>query len=260
MNRREFLGKAGLALAGIGLYTAVERSPLRIGTKLTSNTDPSRYHVYFRKEEHAIEDMIALLHSTLYEEMYFQAPRYSLWVEIGIGEEFSISNTDFFSQVKENYGLKRTVMSLFDTLVHWHYHPDFRFEIEKLKENSHLSGQAKFVLEHYQENPIFEAIPSFSDIELMLNNTHQFHTQKKTGSISHKICSKYGVTTYDLTEEGIKRCLDFSPIEVNLITSHSHRKSGVSLLELTLENMSNDHLTITFQPHNPLPPDYHTPA
>ena len=117
------------------------------------------------------------------EEHWTYLPGLKTWVEIGFNETPGTATIDF--------DYLHDLMTQHEELVVYHIH--LRNYLENAKKELQLDIPDTWLI-----------VPSFSDIALMIYFTSQFYALHPGGDISWKIGSPLGLTTYGLTEEGMR--------------------------------------------------------
>ena len=117
------------------------------------------------------------------EEHWAYLPGLKTWVEIGFNETPGTATIDF--------DYLHDLMTQHEELVVYHIH--LRNYLENAKKELQLDIPDTWLI-----------VPSFSDIALMIYFTSQFYALHPGGDISWKIGSPLGLTTYGLTEEGMR--------------------------------------------------------
>jgi len=144
---------------------------------LLLNRDDQIYFVTNKNEEQGINDIKKIINNSNYEEAWVYLPEKQKWFEVGF-DSYTLSKK--FAMVSSN---KNDINKILEKnkdikeLIFYHNHPSFPDDSQET-----------------------EKFPPFFDIRIMVDYTLSFPDYK----IKNKICSKYGITEYSLTEKAKK--------------------------------------------------------
>ena len=192
------------AIAGVYLLPSIEKktpvnSPSNRRLQRTEmqsdnlllNRDNQIYFATNKNEEQGINNIKRIIDNSKYEELWLYLPEKQKWYEIGIN-----SYIDEEGSKVEN--TKNDIKKI--------------LEKEKIKE-----------LIFYHNHNYFPH-PSTNDIASMMQNTLYFSNYK----IKEKICSKYGITEYFLTEKAIKEFKSKDSINFEDYSTYNQENNSIT--------------------------------
>ncbi len=162
--------------------------------------------IIYKNEEEGISEMRKLIESSQMEECWIYLPQQQKWIEIGYSEESE-------KKINDRYITKSTLdvrfldrlMNENNNMILYHFHPSYCLSLEEKINEQKEKGSPMNENEIERERIRFlikSAYPSTSDLMSMIVNTLEFFEKNPDGIFTFKICSHYGITEYQLTEEG----------------------------------------------------------
>jgi len=262
ISRRDFLRLSSIVSAGLlfrpsfsdaesieDLLPESNRPLVEVYNVMVNTSGDYRYVI--RKDEKAgVKDQICLAKTSFYEDQWIHLPKKEIWVEIGTNEK--IKNRVLVLSTRDiDYSIK--LIRENDTMIHYHIHPRLTLHIETAL-NHCKDAYAKACMEQFLEHPILDARPTFADFKFVLSDTLLFKNIRSEGTLSHKICSRFGITEYGATEAGVHRYLYRGevPIIYNDLVKNPE-KDSLALINRVCDEITNDYLYARFTPHINVP-------
>jgi hypothetical protein len=272
MNNAKFLSTLILALtvgvrAGLSFDFESER-PVKSVDSLVVNTSKEFRTVAKKSEEAGIEDMRKLSGISSLEESWAYLPKDSTFIEIGVDEKSS-DNANPHMMVDIPYLEK--LLKMYDDMTIYHFHPVISKklidgEVNKWKKQgySYTNDEVEFRMS------IAKSTPSGPDLGFMVVTSEFFYlhgTTSPKASIKERICSKYGVAEFSLTEEGreyfkdknFSQCMfdgQLSHASAYVSFSKQRDKSAqpdlISEIKRFCRLLSNEDIKVEFTPYSDL--------
>lgn len=250
LNRRDFLIYSTTSLSDILLPKKSHAKTIYVNNLVVNRS--KRYHTICKKDEKSgIADLRKILTESPFEDFWAYIPKKKEWHELGKDEQIQISNEGFKSSLKIDYAKLNKIYKIEDEIIHWHIHVIIS---NYLKNQPMLTEYMKFIL----KNPIIEVFPSWNDISTIYGFKKRYHKQNPEGVSKFKICSRFGITQYDLRynfsvynelknlEELVVSVIDLKNKDLRSYNSRTQKE----LLENHLEYLNSKHFKVSFKAHH----------
>ncbi len=160
--------------------------PLQQADRLQVNTGGGPALVVQATQDEGEAQLRQLAETSGLEEGWAYIPSETLWIEIASGEKVNGRKT--YHVLDDTVYL---LLKKYDDIVLYHIHPRSTFR-------SDIDGPFKQL-----QWTVGEALPSYSDMAVMINLSGFFHNFHPDGKIDWRIVSRHGVTRYGMTPEAI---------------------------------------------------------
>ena len=260
--------------------------PLKQTATLEVNVSTS-YRTFTRKsEEKGVRDIRYLVDKSELEEAWAYLPDRHFWIETG---KSSFSSKEVMRNGKPEYNLGvygyddhiKKLMQTHDNLVFYHFHPKNGEAIRDRNERATAAVAAvlrkkgfepsqELLREEslYMEKEFYaeEARPSGGDLLGLISNSNYFFAAHPNGRLSHKIVSSFGVTEFNLTQDGVKFFRDKNYEFIRQYSNNTSRYERIPFLNSEILNdksktiasikeflnsASDNNIKITFNPYSP---------
>ena len=181
-----------LSLGGWSLLAAEQTRPIRPlrplerADRLQVNTAGGPALVVQAAQDEGEAQLRQLAETSDLEEGWAFIPAENLWIEIASGEKLTGRKT--YHVLDDTVYL---LLKKYDDIVLYHIHPRSTFR-------SDIDGPFKQL-----QWTVGEALPSYSDMAVMINLSGFFRSFHPNGQIDWRIVSRHGVTRYGLTPEAV---------------------------------------------------------
>lgn len=231
--------------------------------ELVVNTSNSFRTITRKAEEQGINEMRQILEDSFIEEAWVFIPETNEWHEIGFAEFYymharEIDENTYAPLYQSGTVLaKNTIRELakkHNALIIYHTHPSpSRYEKELI---SVLKRQGRFrngtIIELDNSVPVYNSIPSESDIATFIMFSKEFYRINPSGNISSNVCSSQGIASMTLTQEGRDYFKDKNLIKILDIAELYVLKAAYipkENLKRVVDGMSDSLLKVQFIPH-----------
>lgn len=160
--------------------------PLQQANRLKVNTDNGAALVVQASQTKGEAQLRLLAEKSSLEEGWAFIPAENLWIEIASHEKVTGRKT--YHVLDDTVYL---LLKKYDDIVLYHIHPRSTFR-------SDIDGPFKQL-----QWTVGEALPSYSDMAVMINLSGFFRNFHPEGKIDWRIVSRHGVTRYGMTPEAI---------------------------------------------------------
>ncbi|MFW6283497.1 MAG: hypothetical protein ACOC1P_05605 [Minisyncoccales bacterium] len=155
----------------------LQREPIQ-KEEIVLNNSQEFYTYCFQTQPEGLKRLVELSKQSDYEDAWIFIPEEKLWVEIGLESKVSPG--------KRTVSLDRDLLDKYlreyNSVAIYHTHPVFENLPEREKRRVAIT-------------------PTFNDLASSIFTSEKFHKNHSYGSITHGICSPYGVTEYYLKDK-----------------------------------------------------------
>jgi len=193
------------------IYLASEHINQQEGYKvideLAVNSKNKFKTLIYESEEEGISEIRKLIASSQIEESWVYLPNRKEWIEISHNEEAEKKiDKRYITKAKLDVKFLDKLMSESNNMALYHFHPAHSLSLEdkiRKREKGNSPMNDKEIERERIRLLIKSAYPSRSDLINMMGNSMEFFERNSEGRITFKVCSHYGITEYQLIDEGM---------------------------------------------------------
>ena len=263
------VGAALSFLANSNYPVVFDRGPkYHYASSLKVNTDISKRYLVKKTETEGVEDLRKLVSASTLEDAWLFLPEKSLWVEVGIDERIEVSDIIKFGCRLDRESVDKYTLEN-GNVIFYHFHPELKEIIKSLYAESTKGKFGKELLDTKMRNLSFiykdlvhSALPARNDIFTFIGEATKFYRTQPQGSFAAKICSCYGITTFQLTELGKDYFMLLDDSEISAYVEKVYQKTkhvnvpgfdeklGPTMAKDLVERLNDDLISSKFQTHD----------